>query len=83
MRMKYAHSSAAVRKPVNLTINSELLAAARKAKINLSSVLEGALVQQLRQSRRETWLCANAKAIDAYNERVETDGLFSDSLRAF
>jgi antitoxin CcdA len=82
MRMNDAHSGSA-RKPVNLTINADLLAAARKAKINLSAALESALKQQLRESRRERWRRENLPSISAYNERLESEGLFSDGLRSY
>lgn len=29
------------------------------------------------------WLAENREAIDAYNEHVEADGVFSDGLRGF
>ncbi len=31
----------------------------------------------------EQWLKDNAKAIEAYNEKVEASGTFSDSVRKF
>lgn len=71
------------RKAVNLSINEDLLAAARQLNINLSSTLEAALTEAVRHKRRERWLTQNQSAIAAYNERVETDGVFSDGLRGF
>jgi antitoxin CcdA len=81
--MKYTHSETIVKKPVNLTINSDLLAAARKAKINLSAALESALMEQLRESQRERWRRQNASGISVYNENLATSGLFGDRLRSF
>ena len=71
------------RKPVNLSIKSDLLAAARELNINLSATLEAALSAAVRQERRERWLAENEETIAAYNERVERDGIFSDRLRTF
>lgn len=71
------------KKPVNLSINSDLLASARQLNINLSATLEAALRDAVRRLKRERWLAENQAAIAAYNERVEADGVFSDGLRGF
>ena len=71
------------KRPANLTINAELLDKARRLKINLSRTLEARLVQLVREAEAEAWLVANRKAIDAYNARVERDGVWSDKLRTF
>ena len=73
----------AVKKPTNLSINSDLLAQARAVKLNLSRVLEERLVEILRERARVTWLERNRAALEAYNQRVERDGVFSDGLRRF
>lgn len=71
------------KKPTNLTVNSDLLAKARKLGINLSASLEHALVEELRRRQAEQWRAENRAAIDAYNEDVGTRGAFSDGLRNF
>lgn len=81
--MRAPNGPGPARKPVNITVNSSLLAAARRLKINLSSTMEAALTEVVRQKEREKWLAENRAAIAAYNERVETDGVFSDGLRRF
>lgn len=73
----------ASKKPTNLSINSELLLKAREQKINLSATLEIALAEQIRLKQREQWLKKNAKAIQAYNEFVEDEGVFSNGIRGF
>ncbi len=73
----------APKKPLNLSINSDLLAKARELNINLSAALEEALTAQLKQKQRELWRKQNAKAIQAYNRFVEEQGIFSDGLRSF
>ncbi|MBK8969894.1 MAG: type II toxin-antitoxin system CcdA family antitoxin [Hahellaceae bacterium] len=81
--MALPYDQNAPKKPTNLTINSDLLEKARAEKINLSATLEGALIQQLRQSEREKWKAKNKSAIQALNDLAETHGLFSDSFRDF
>ena len=73
----------AVKKPTNLSINSDLLAQARAEKLNLSRVLEERLLEILRERGRVAWLERNRTALEAYNQRVEQDGVFSDGLRRF
>ena len=73
----------ASKKPVNLSINGDLLAAARELNINLSATMEAALEEAVAKSRRERWLADNEAAIAAYNERVDSNGDFSDGLRQF
>lgn len=71
------------RQPVNVSVSRQLLADARAFDINLSATLEDALVERLRQIRRENWIASNRKAIDAYNEDVTTAGSFGDAVRRF
>lgn len=73
----------APKKPANLSINSDLLAKARKLDINRSAILEQALTERLQRKQRELWLKENSKAIDAYNNFVGEQGVFSDDLRSF
>jgi len=81
--MDYAYNTQAPKKPTNVSINSDLLEKAKGLNINLSATLERALADQLRTEQRAQWLRENADAIQAYNQFVETNGTFSDSVRKF
>ncbi len=81
--MNYVYDPQAPKKPTNVSINSDLLQMAKALKINLSATLERALAEQLRDEQRTAWLRENAEAIQAYNQFVETNGTFSDSIRKF
>lgn len=81
--MNYSYNSDAPKKPTNVSINSDLLEKAKGLNINLSATLERALAEQLRAEQRAQWLRENSKAIQAYNEFVDTNGTFSDSVRKF
>jgi len=95
MRIDYTHytygatvvnrtyNTQAPKKPTNVSINSDLLQKAKDLKINLSATLEHALAEQLRNEQRAQWLRENAGAIQAYNQFVETNGTFGDSVRKF
>jgi antitoxin CcdA len=75
--------SLAGKRSANLTISAKLLDRAKSLKINLSQTLEERLAQVVREAEAEEWLAANRKAIDAYNERVERDGVWSEQVRGF
>ena len=75
--------SLAGKRSANLSISAKLLDKARNLKINLSQTLEERLAQVVREAEAEEWLAANRKAIDAYNARVERDGVWSDKVRGF
>ncbi len=77
------YDTAAPKKPTNLTVNSDLLRKAKERKINVSSVLEAALVEELRNREIEEWKEVNAQSIDQYNKKVAAVGLFSEGLRTF
>lgn len=69
----------APKKPVNLSINSDLLRQARELKLNLSKALEERLLEVLKEERRRRWQEENREAIEAYNRFVEEHGVFGAS----
>jgi antitoxin CcdA len=73
----------ASKKAVNLSVDAALLREARERDINLSATLERALAEVLRAEQRATWLTENRKGIEAYNDQVEAQGVFADTLRSF
>ena len=81
--MKNAFSTQTPKKATNLSLNSELLAQARRLNINLSATMEKALEKEVNQRLKAEWLEQNAEAIDACNELTEKHSLFSDSHRVF
>lgn len=81
--MNHVYNTRAQKKPTNVSINSDLLEKARSLNINLSATLEQALAEQLRSAQCAKWLSENKDAIAAYNQFVETNGTFSDSVRKF
>jgi len=79
--MQHIYDVDAPKKPTNLSVNSDLLKKARGMKINLSATLEQALALQVKTTVRDSWLKENKEAINALNDLVEKNGLFSDSFR--
>ena len=76
-------NASAPKKNTNLSINSDLLQQAREHHINLSQALELRLAEILREKKQRDWLEQNKEAVEEYNRRIETRGLFSDGLRQF
>ncbi len=81
--MSSLYDETALKKPTNLSINSDLLSKARNLKINLSATLEQALEYELRKAERENWRKKNKKAISTLNQLADKNGLFSDAYREF
>jgi len=81
--MEPAYDRSAPKKATNVSINADLLQQAKALGINLSRTLEERLEQVVTERRRQLWLRENSEAIDAYNRRVETAGVFSDGKRRF
>lgn len=77
------YDPSASKKPANLSVNSDLLKKARDLDVNLSSVLEQALEEEVKLRLRERWLRENQAAIAEYNARVDAGGVFSDGVRGF
>jgi antitoxin CcdA len=75
---------------ITVELDAGALAAARDAGIDLSELLNHALRRRLpqlnppeRQQVARQWYEENKEAVDAYNEMIETHGLFSDGVRMF
>lgn len=81
--MKNTYDTQAPKKAANLSLNSELLAEAKRLNINLSATMEKALEKEVSKRLKDEWLEQNAEAIEACNELTDQHGLFSDSYRTF
>lgn len=73
----------APKRATNLSVNSDLLRQARELDINLSAAFEETLSALVVEKKQQAWLEKNKHAIELYNQQVETNGVFGDSLRAF
>lgn len=73
----------ASKKAVNLSLDSDLLRQARELGLNLSGVAEGAIAYAVRERVAARWAEENRAAAEAYNRRIDAEGVFSDGLRTF
>ena len=64
-------------------MNGDLLEKAHELGVDVATTLEEALASEVHKRQREAWLAENREAIDAYNELVTRDGVFSAGLRGF
>lgn len=83
MKSQYVYDVNAPKKPVNLTANADLLQNAKGVGINLSQTFEDAVLVKLKKIMEEQWLADNEEAIEAYNARIEINGVFAASKRRF
>jgi len=81
--MNLAYNIESPKKATNLSINSDLLKKAKSYNINLSKSFESHLNELVKKLEEERWRVENLQAIEAFNERVEREGTFSDGLRSF
>ena len=71
------------KRATNVSVNQGLLEDARALDINLSATLEKALEAEVRARKRARWLEENREAIEAYNRRIERDGMLFDHVGGF
>ncbi len=81
--MDICHVARQAKRSLNLSVKNALIQEAKSLDINLSREFETHLETLFKQRRQEKWLVENRAALDAYNEHVERNGVFSDGLRGF
>jgi antitoxin CcdA len=90
MRMYNAHMDkltsrrprvAGRKRALNVSVREDLIEEAKAFKTNVSAVVEKALEEAHRERRREEWRRKNAKAVAAWNDWVEENGIPFAELR--
>ncbi len=81
--MKQDSIASGKRKPVNLSLDTGVVAVAREAGLNLSQISEAAISLEARKARDRRWKEENREWIDAHNRWVETNGLPLEKYRLF
>ena len=71
------------KRATNLTVDPELLDAARALNINLSATFETSLRDALRKEKSAKWLEENRAAIQSSNDWVKKHGLPLEKYRQF
>lgn len=71
----HAPNPAGQRRATNVTLDADLLTAAKQLQINVSKAAEAGVAQAVAERRRALWLEANRAALDSSNAYVEQHGL--------
>ena len=71
------------KRAVNLSIDAEILAAAKEQGINLSQTLEDELRKLTQSAREAKWIEENREAIEAHNRFIEQHGIWSEKYRSW
>ena len=64
------------KRPINLSVRGDLIDAARAARVNLSTLLERALSEELVRLKWRQWREENRPAAAVYNRHVKENGAF-------
>jgi antitoxin CcdA len=71
------------KRPTNLSLNARVLDMARELGMNLSQTVDMLLAQEVQRRYWERWNEENKEAVEAYNARVEREGLPLAKYRTF
>ena len=72
-----------LKKAANLTLNTKVLAEAKKLGINISKACDAFLESLVKQEKERLWKLENAKFISEYNQITDEEGLPLDKWRTF
>ncbi len=66
------------RKTTNVSVRSDLLKEAKELNINLTTIFDNALAEEIKKHKSQQWRNENRAAIAACNQFIEGSGLLSD-----
>jgi antitoxin CcdA len=69
------------KRAVNVSVDAEVLSAAKEAGLNLSLALEDALRRLVQDARDAKWRHENRAAFESYNRLVEKAGFFGEEFQ--
>ena len=78
-----APTRGSLRRATNVSLDQELVEAARELDINLSRACEQGLAREIKATREARWLKENAEAIESWNDYVRKNGLPLAKYRRF
>ncbi len=71
------------KRPINLTLSTETLDAAKRLGINISQVCDEHLRAVVREEQERRWRQESAAFVAAYNQTLEAEGLPLEEWRSF
>ena len=78
----YGYDRNAPRRPVNLSLNSDLIARARADQLNLSAIAEEAIGRAVQQRAAKRFRAEIARSIAQHEAYLAEYGSFADAVRA-
>ena len=69
------------KRAVNLSIDEEILAAAKAQGINLSETLQNELRKRTQEAREAKWREENRETIESYNRLIDRAGVFGEEFQ--
>ena len=72
-----------MKRPINLSLNAEVLDSARELGMNISQTVDALLAQEVQRRYWDRWNEQSKEAIAAYNMRIEREGLPLAKYRTF
>ncbi len=81
--MQHIAPPGAPKKRTTVTVDGEILKAAKAAGLNLSRTLEQALTAALRDKRRRDWRADNDAALEEYNIQIRGRGALRSDFRRY
>ncbi|HEX3485458.1 MAG TPA: type II toxin-antitoxin system CcdA family antitoxin [Micropepsaceae bacterium] len=78
---RHAPGKSRPKRAVNLSVDAEILAAAKALGINLSQVLEDELRKRTRDAREAKWREENRGSVESYNQLIERAGVFGEEFQ--
>ena len=71
------------KRAVNVTVDEDVLAAAKQLGVNLSQVLEDQLRKLVQDDKNRRWQEENSDALEAHNRFIEEHGIWSKKYRSW
>ena len=81
--MEHRPIASGKRKPVNLSLDTGMVDAARKAGLNLSQISEAGIAAAIKQERERRWREENRDQMAGWARWVEENGLPLEKYRLF
>ena len=67
-------NNASKKRPINLTIREDVLAEAKKLRLNTSKAAEDGIIRAVKEALAQQWLADNKQSLLAHNNRVDAHG---------
>lgn len=81
--MHLRYDTTAAKRTVSVTLNSDLYAKAKEVGLNVSSVAEAALIQELDERLKQKIRAEIQQDLEVYNAYIAEHGSFAETMQEF